>query len=109
MKLTSEMCQFQFDSLTLDQKRWLCTIIQEYHHAKEKHPDWSNDLIHRAAIVAEECGELVQAALQHHYEGGQYYLMHKEAIQTAATCLRFLIEAPELKRPSERSTKHMEG
>lgn len=71
-------------------------IIGEVQMAEEKHPEWPKDHIHGAAIVAEESGELVQAALQHTYEKGQYYKMHKEAIQTAATCLRFLKNTPEL-------------
>ena len=96
MKLTNEMCNEAFADLPLDLKRWLVAVFWELATAQDKHPAWPADFIHAAAIVAEESGELVQAALQHQYENGQYYQMHREAIQTAAACLRFLLGAPEI-------------
>lgn len=44
--------------------------IQAYHQALFKHPEWPDDVVHCAAIVAEEAeeaGELVRAALQGSY------------------------------------------
>lgn len=36
--------------------------------SRKKHPTWPRDIIHAAAVVAEESGELIRAALQAHYE-----------------------------------------
>lgn len=65
-------------------------IFREVHRAEEKHPDWPDDIIHAAAIVAEESGELTKAALQWTYEKGDIQDAQKEAIQVIATAIRFL-------------------
>ncbi|UOE48012.1 hypothetical protein MTO98_26735 [Mucilaginibacter sp. SMC90] len=65
-------------------------VIIEVNRAERKHPEWPEDKIHAAAIVGEESGELVRAALQHKYEGGGVEEIRREAIQTAATCIRLL-------------------
>lgn len=65
-------------------------IISEVFRAEAKHPNWPDDPIHQAAIVNEEAGELIRAALQYQYEGGSREEIRKEAIQTAATCIRLL-------------------
>jgi hypothetical protein len=81
-------------------------IELELKHAEKNWPDWPEDLIHGAAIVSEEAGELVRAA----NNGGQSdsvritrsaaeydshmelsrEMMATEAIQTAAMAVRFL-------------------
>lgn len=66
-------------------------IDLELSRARDKFPDWPTDLIHAAAIVAEESGELVQSTLQQHYEGGDLFTCDKEAIHTAAMAIRFLM------------------
>lgn len=96
MKFTKEMCEEQFAQLDIDLQRWIIRTVMELQTAQEKHPVWPKDHIHKAAIVAEECGELVQAALKYKYEKGQYYQMHREAFQTAAMCFRFLLNTPDL-------------
>jgi len=65
-------------------------ILAEVDRAEAKHPNWPADFIHGAAIVGEESGELIRAALQHKYEKGNPHDMIMEAIHTAATCIRFL-------------------
>lgn len=118
MKLTKEQCEEIFAQLDLTTQQYVVAITSELEAAKEKFPGWPtdrgpdfdtpiqvireklcHDFIEAAAIVAEESGELIRAALQFHNEDGQYYAMHKEAIQTGAMALRFLVEAPELQLP----------
>jgi len=70
-------------------------IMQEYIRACEIHPRWPDDIIHAVAIVAEESGEAVQAALQYTYEGGSIDDIEIELIHTAATCIRALVAMAE--------------
>lgn len=66
-------------------------VMAELAKAKSKFPLWPVDCVHMAAIVAEEAGELVQAALDYYY--GRHLdrkNMIKEARHTAAMALRFL-------------------
>ncbi len=51
-----------------------------------------NDDIHQAAIVGEESGEVLQAALQITYEHGRPGALRAELIQTAAMVLRMLAD-----------------
>lgn len=67
-------------------------IVKELQDAREKHPDFPKDRIHQTAIVAEEAGELVRASLHEVYERGTFYDCQKEAIQTAAMAIRFIIQ-----------------
>ena len=69
----------------------MSNILAEVERARAKHPDWpANDTLFAAAIVAEESGELMRAAVQHKGEGGSLEACDKEAIQTAAVAIRFL-------------------
>lgn len=81
-------------------------ILKEVKRAKQKHPNFPDHIVARAAIVAEEAGELVRAALNWKYEKGegihaarQKEELVKEAIQTAATCVRFLESIQPLFQP----------
>lgn len=65
-------------------------ILAEVYRAETIHPHWPKDPIHASAIVCEESGELIRASLQLEYEGGNIDELRKEAIQTAATCVRLL-------------------
>ena len=62
----------------------MSNILREVNRAEKKHPYWPDDLIHAAAIICEESGELIRSALQLKYEGGNLDNIKKEAIQTAA-------------------------
>ena len=70
-------------------------IGAELDRARQLHPEWPRDQIHAAAIVAEESGELIRAAVNYEYGSDPcvkgYLEMRKEAIHTAATAIRFLI------------------
>lgn len=76
----------------------LISISKELDSAKAKHPHWPEDIIHAAAIVAEESGELIRAALQFKYENKNLFETEKEAIQTAAMAIRFLEGLNKLKQ-----------
>lgn len=78
-------------------------IFMEVERAQKKHPDWPTDMIHAAAIVGEESGELTRAALQWTYEGADIIDAQKEAIQVAATAIRFLIGLSELNYTPQQS------
>jgi len=71
------------------------SLLREYHRACDLHPKWPGDLIHQVAIVAEESGEAVQAALNHVYHGDNLEKVKTELIQTGAMCIRALINLPE--------------
>lgn len=75
-----------------DVKNCVVLMTDELMKAIAKHPNWPEDnIIHCAAIVSEESGELIRATLQLHYESGSIDEVEKEAIQTGAMALRFLI------------------
>ena len=70
----------------------LTEILDEYEIAKERHPEWPDDVIHQAAIVSEESGELVRAANMYAMDGVINHCdMLQEATQTAAMGFRFLV------------------
>lgn len=70
----------------------LAGIQRELKYAETKHPDFAKDLVHKAAVLAEEAGEAVRATLLHEYEGGDIEEVKIELLQTAAVCIRILKE-----------------
>lgn len=77
--------------LPTEKKLVVAAVLKELDKAEHKYPEWPTDYIHKAAIVQEEAGELTRAALQHCYENGSAEDMKKEAVQTGAMALRFLL------------------
>ena len=65
-------------------------IVAELRQAEAKYPEWPTDLIHQVAIMQEESGEAIRAALNHVYHGEPLQELRGELIQTAAMCLRCL-------------------
>ena len=65
-------------------------VLAELRRATRLYPAWPQDQIHAAAIVAEESGELVRAALNEAYHGTFRCDTDREAVQTAAMAIRFL-------------------
>lgn len=59
--------------------------------AQRKFPHWPDDMVHGAAIVAEESGELTQAALNHYYHKKDESHIYIEATHTACTAIRTLV------------------
>ena len=66
-------------------------ILAEYRRAKDLHPLWPDDIIHAVAIMCEESGKAIQAAINMQYENGNIEDVEKELIETAAMCLRCLV------------------
>ena len=66
-------------------------VFGELQRAEEKHPGWPDDPVHAAAIVAEEAGEVVKAALNLRYHGGDAAVLKTELAHTAAAAFRALI------------------
>jgi len=82
-------------------------VLDRFHlelkHAERKFPTFPTDPIHAAAIVAEEVGELQQAALQLTYEDRDIDRVKDEAVQVGAMALRFLLNVGAMRsRPSEQ-------
>jgi NTP pyrophosphatase (non-canonical NTP hydrolase) len=80
-------------------------IQKELARAKAKFPWWPVDPIHAAAIVNEEAGELIQAALQFTYEEGTHSAMFDEAVQVAAMAIRFIENTPEYREVKSKRTR----
>lgn len=70
----------------------IISMLQELERAEKKHPSWPSDMIHAAAIVGEESGELIRAALQYKYEDGDLHPVTVEAKQTGTMAIRLLKE-----------------
>lgn len=73
-------------------------IRRELARATSQHPRWPRDIVHAAAIVGEEAGELQQSALQATYEGGDSRAVMTEAVHTAAMALRLLLNLDRSRR-----------
>ncbi len=72
-------------------------ILDELNRAIAKYPHWPEDMVHQAAIVCEESGELIRAVLNHEYHGASIEDVREEATQTAAMAIRFLHNLKETK------------
>jgi len=65
-------------------------VLDELARAETKYQTWPTDLIHQVAIMQEESGEAIRAALNHVYHGEPLEDVRAELVQTAAMCLRCL-------------------
>ena len=66
-------------------------IFAELRRAEVKFPGWPDDLVYGAAILAEEAGEVVKAAVDLFYGRGTRLDLVKEIAQTGAMAIRYLI------------------
>lgn len=67
-------------------------LEEQLRSARAKFPSWSLDPVHGAAIVAEQAGEALQAALDFYYErGGGAHQLKKELFHTLTMAVRFLM------------------
>jgi hypothetical protein len=67
--------------------------VGEVVRATNKFPTWPTDAIHALAVLQEEVGELTKEVVQLTYEPHKSTLeaVRREAVQTAAMALRFLM------------------
>jgi hypothetical protein len=67
-------------------------VLKRLGEARQLHPTWPKDIIHQTAIMVEEAGESIQAAINAVYHDGSRHDLNWEVMQTAAMCLRILTE-----------------
>lgn len=79
---------------TLERLEKYSPIDRELIRAKEKHPDYPENMFQQLAIMQEEAGEVTKAVLHYHYENGSLSDVRNELIQTAAMCMRMLENLP---------------
>ena len=87
----------------------LLTICAEVDRATEKFPLWPDDPLHALAVLGEEYGELTKEMLQLVYEPHKTspIAVRKEAIQTAAMCVRLVLSLDEY--DYRRSPQHTQN
>ena len=74
--------------------------LAEIGKAETKHPGWPRDVVHGAAIAAEECGSMVKAAVDLYYHRGSRQQLKKETLHMIAMGFRLLMHLEEY-RPAE--------
>lgn len=70
-------------------------IIVELDRAMRQHPEWPTDIIHAAAVIMEEAGELMKACLDLVYFGGSERSIRNEVVSVAAMAERFMLHFPD--------------
>ena len=70
-------------------------VITELDNAEKIHPIWPDDLIHAAAILIEEAGEVIRSALDYYNGKVSISKIRNETIQTAAMAFRLLKNLPD--------------
>jgi NTP pyrophosphatase (non-canonical NTP hydrolase) len=84
-------------------------ILDELKRAKKKFPTWPTDPVHCAAVIGEEAGEVIQAALDFFYgRAASRARMREEALQVGAMAIRFL-EGLENKRCRRKIARNRTG
>lgn len=68
-------------------------VKKELKRAIKLHPIWPiGEQVHQVAIICEESGEALQAALNFADHGKPFKLIEKEIVHTAAMCERWFRE-----------------
>lgn len=65
-------------------------ILRELERAEKLHPTWPMATLDQTAIMVEEAGEALRAALNYKYHGGSIDEVRTEIIQTGAMAIRAL-------------------
>ena len=68
----------------------LASILAEVEQTEKDQPIGPSNLIHGGAIVSGEAGEFIKAILDYNEHKSSKYWIMQEAVQTAATAIRFL-------------------
>jgi len=84
-------------------------ILSELKHAEAKHPGWPDDIVHAVAIMIEEAGEAMQAAINCHYEGGDIELLRIELAQVGAMCVRTIMHLPAKQERMREPSPNISG
>jgi len=72
--------------------RCLIGVVGELESLEEEHPDWPDDLAQAATLVLEKADRLLAASSDPHYNSAESRnQILKEAMQTGAMALRFLL------------------
>ena len=71
--------------------KYVLAFIEEFEEEERKFPSWPEDIIHAVSIMNEEAGESIQAAIDVFYKNNNTDHLENELIQTAAMCLRTLV------------------
>jgi len=69
----------------------IALICAELDRAQGLHPAFPVDTVHQVAVMVEEAGEAMQAALNHIYHGGSLEAVKTETIHAGAMALRVLM------------------
>jgi len=69
-------------------------LLCELAKAEEKHPAWPKDIIHQAAILSEEAGEVVKEANDIAHHGKSRDEICTEVAQVGAMAIRMLMHLP---------------
>ncbi len=70
-------------------------ILTALAEARARHPQWQADVIHSAAVLAEEAGEVVKAALDlTYFNAPNHQQLKKELAQVGAMAVRMLVNLP---------------
>jgi hypothetical protein len=79
----------------MEYEKVITMIQEELCRAITKHPSWPTDMIHGAAVVCEEAGELIQATYDYEYKEADSAQLRQraleEAVQVGAMAIRFLM------------------
>lgn len=66
-------------------------IELELGRAREKHPHWPVDDIHKAMIVLDQAGGVAKESYKCVYGGGNEEYLEKEVMHTLIVCYRFML------------------
>ena len=73
-------------------------ILMEVERAENIHPDWPTCHVKQIAFISEEAGELTREGNLNDEGKGSFVNLKTEAIQTAATAIRFIKKLRETER-----------
>lgn len=86
-------------------------VRAELAKARTRYPWWPVDMVHAAAIAAEESGEVVKAVNNRFWAHGDdsWADVQKEAIQAIAMWVRFLTETHDMDSGTLRQNLYVQG